>query len=64
LTLAWSLFLGLSTCAGGLLSGKNPHGLGRLLLYAGMLFLGLFWLTLCFAVIYFFVWLIQKAVSR
>ncbi|HKN24458.1 MAG TPA: hypothetical protein VJX72_06400 [Candidatus Acidoferrum sp.] len=61
LTLVASLLLGISTCAGGFAIGK---GLGSLLLYAGLMFLGLFLLTLFVAAIYFIVWLVQNARSQ
>lgn len=64
LTLVASLLLSISTCAGGFTIGKGPNGLGSLLLYAGVMFLGLFLLTLFVAAIYFIIWLIQNARSQ
>jgi len=64
LTLLGSLCLGLSTCVGGFTVGKGPDGFGTFLLYSGLVFLGLFLLTVLFAVLYFLIWLVQKAGSR
>ena len=64
LTLVATLALALFTCGGGFAVGKGPDGLGSFLLYTGLLFVGLFLLTLLFAAVYLIVWLIQKPRSQ
>jgi hypothetical protein len=64
LTLVATLVLALFTCGGGFAVGKGPDGLGSFLLYTGLLFVGLFLLTLLFAAVYLIVWLIQKPRSQ
>jgi hypothetical protein len=55
-----SLGLAVITCAGGFSVGKGPDGLGSFLLYAGRLFIGVFFVTLAAIVVYFFIWIVQK----
>lgn len=60
ITLLFSGILGLITCAGGLSIGNGTGSLGGFLLYAGLMFLGVFCATALAIVVYFFIWLIQK----
>lgn len=53
LILLGSLGLAVTTCAGGMSVGKGPAGLGSLLLYAGLLFIGVFFVTLAAIAVYF-----------
>jgi hypothetical protein len=55
------LFLAFTTCAGAGAFAKGSDGLRLFLLYTGLGFLGLFFLTLLFAAIYLIIWIIQKA---
>jgi hypothetical protein len=62
ITLLGSFVLAFSTCAGGFaLDGRATKTLGAFFIYAGLLFLGIFVLTSFVAVIYFIIWLVQKA---
>ena len=62
ITLLGSFILAFSTCAGGFaLDGRATKTLGAFFTYAGLLFLGIFVLTSFVAVIYFIIWLVQKA---
>jgi hypothetical protein len=64
ITLATTAFLSFSTCAGAVSMGVGSKGLSGWLLYAGVVFLGLFVLTLNVALVYFLIWIIQNAVKR
>ena len=64
ITLISSLFLSFSTCAGAGVLNRASSGLRLFLFYAGLGFLGLFFLTLLFAAIYLIIWIIQKAGSQ
>jgi hypothetical protein len=64
LILLGSLGLAVTTCTGGLSVGKGRDGLGSLLLYAGLMFIGVFFVTLAAIVVYFFIWVIQKLGHR
>ena len=64
ITLVTTFVLSMCTCAGGLSIGKRPDGIGSLLLYSGLIFLGLFVLTLNVALVYFLIWIIQRMVKR
>jgi hypothetical protein len=61
MTLISSLSLSFSTCAGAGVLNRASGGLSLFLLYAGLGFLGLFFLTLVFAAIYFIIWVSRKA---
>jgi hypothetical protein len=62
LILLCSLGLAAVTCAGGLSLGKD--GGGPFLLSAGLLFIGVFVVTLGAIVVYFFIWIVQKLGSK
>jgi hypothetical protein len=62
ITLISSLFLSFSTCAGAGALNRASGGLSLLLVYAGLGFLGLFFLTLVFAAIYFIIWISRRGV--
>jgi F0F1-type ATP synthase membrane subunit a len=64
ITLATTAFLSFSTCAGAISMGVRSKGLSGWLLYAGVVFLGLFVLTLNVAMVYFLIWIILKMVKR
>ena len=63
ITLLGSFILAFSTCAGGfaLNGGRATKILGAFFFYAGLLFFGIFVLTSFVAVIYFIIWLVQRA---
>jgi hypothetical protein len=59
-----SLGLAVITCGSGFSVGKGPGGLGSFLLYAGLLFLGVFLVTLAAMAVYLFIWMVRKLGSR
>lgn len=55
-----SLGLALITCGSGFSVGKGPGELGSFLLYAGLLFIGVFLMTLAAMVVYLFIRVVRK----
>jgi len=62
LILLSSLGLAVITCGGGFALGKD--GGGPFFLYAGLVFMGIFVMTLAAIVVYFFIWMAQKSGSH